>query len=285
MRILEAGIGRILAGPATPAKWLGVVTPGLVVSYVVIRSLQEGMGTVKQVAGKQRSRMKALAALLLAGALVLCTAAPAWGVVVNNLYDAVVEVPNTGERARREGFEQALAQVLVRLTGSREVLETLGSESGGEGGDALLNRGAELVNAYSYRRDGDTLQMHVSISAAPLGRALAGRRTSVWGANRPGVLVWFVVDDRGRRELVHRDATRPAFLEDAMQPLDAAGVVEKGPWKGPLMKQANLRGVPLFLPFNDEQDRDTLNLSEICGCFRSPLRRRHSATPRIALPS
>jgi len=116
--------------PRNPAKWLGVVTPGLVVSYVVIRSLQEGMGTVKQVAGKQRSRMKALAALLLAGALVLCTAAPAWGVVVNNLYDAVVEVPNTGERARREGFEQALAQVLVRLTGSREVLETLGSESG-----------------------------------------------------------------------------------------------------------------------------------------------------------
>lgn len=243
------------------------------------------MGTVKQVAGKQRSRTKALAALLLAGVLVLCTAAPAWGVVVNNLYDAVVEVPDTGEKARREGFEQALAQVLVRLTGSRGVLETLRGDSGGEGGEKILGRGAELVDAYSYRRDGDTLELHVTVSAPALGRALAEPEISVWGANRPGVLVWFVVDDRGQRELVHRDAKFPPFLEEPMQPLDAARVTEKGPWKGPLMKQANLRGVPLYLPFNDEQDRDILNLSEIWGLFPEPIEEasQRYAPDRIAI--
>jgi len=70
-----------------------------------------------------------------------------------------------------------------------------------------------------------------------------------------------------------------------MQPLDAAGVVEKGPWKGPLMKQANLRGVPLFLPFNDEQDRDTLNLSEIWGLFPEPIEKasQRYAPDRIAI--
>ena len=285
MRVLEAGIERILAGPATPAKCPGVVTCGLVVSCGVIRSLQKGMGTVKQVAAKQRSRIKALAALLLGGVLAFCLAAPAWGVVVNNLYDAVVEVPNTGEQARRQGFEQALAQVLVRLTGSREVLETLGNEPGGEGGGALLGRGAELVDAYSYRRDGDTLELHVSVSGAALGRALAERKVSVWGANRPGVLVWFVVDDRGRRELVHRDATLPPFLEKPMQPLDDAGTMGKGPWKGPLMKQATLRGVPLFLPFNDEEDRRILNLSEIWGLFPEPIEEasQRYAPDRIAV--
>lgn len=229
------------------------------------------MGTVKQVAGKQRSRLGGLAALLLGGALVLGAAAPASGVVVNNLYDASVQVPNTGEKARREGFEQALAQVLVRLTGRREVVEGLGSGSAGEGQGSLLDRGAELVDAYSYRRDGDTLELHVSVSAAALGRALAEREIAVWGANRPGVLVWFVVDDRGSRELVHRDATLPPFLKGPMQPLDAPGVEEQGPWKGPLMKQAQLRGIPLYLPFNDEKDRRILNLSEIWGLFPEPI--------------
>ena len=259
------------------------MTPGLIVSCGVIRSLQEGTGTVKKVAGTQRSRIRGLAALLLGGALLLGAAAPASGVVVNNLYDAAVEVPNTGEQARRKGFEQALAQVLVRLTGRREVVEALGSGNGD--GAPLLERGAELVDAYSYRRSGDTLELHVSVSASALGRELAEREIPVWGANRPGVLVWFVVDDRGRRELVHRDATLPPFLKEPMQPLDAQGLEETGPWKGPLMKQARLRGIPLFLPFNDEQDRRTLNLSEIWGLFPEPIEKasQRYAPDRIAI--
>jgi len=51
------------------------------------------------------------------------------------------------------------------------------------------------------------------------------------------------------------------------------------------MKQANLRGVPLFLPFNDEQDRDTLNLSEIWGLFPEPIEKasQRYAPDRIAI--
>ena len=226
---------------------------------------------MKQVAVRQRSRAMGLAALLLACALALGAAAPASGVVVNNLYEASVEVPDTGASARREGFERALAQVVVRLTGRREVIETLDSDSAGDGQGSLLERGADLVDAYSYRRDGDGLELHVSVSPAALGRALAERGIAVWGANRPGVLVWFVVDDRGRRDLVHRDATLPPFLQGPMQPLDATGAQEKGPWKGPLLKQARLRGIPLYLPFYDERDRENLNLSEIWGLFPEPI--------------
>lgn len=206
-------------------------------------------------------------ALVFIGVLFACMAAPAGGVAVNNLYNAVVEVPDTGEKARKEGFERALEQVLVRLTGRRDIPEMLEDESG----DTVFDRATDLVDAYSYRRDDETLELHVSVSASALGRVLAEREIAVWGANRPGVLVWFMVDDRGDRQLVHRDASLPPFLEEPMRPLDDAGLEETGPWKGPLTEQAKLRGIPLYLPFNDDQDQERVNLSEIWGLFPEPI--------------
>ena len=233
---------------------------------------------------KRRSqRQRPLLVMIIVGVSLALTTVASRAVVMNELHNAVVTVPDTGEKARREGFREALEQVLIRLTGSRKVLARLEKEA--PDGDKLLQRGAGLVDAYSYRRPDEQLELHVSVSPSALGRELAEREIAVWGATRPGVLVWFLVDNRGERDLINRDASLPPFLRGPMQPLDAPGLGEPGPWKGPLMKSARRRAVPLFLPFYDERDRQRLNLSEIWGLFDEPIERASAryAPDRIAV--
>ncbi len=223
--------------------------------------------------GRKRYRVALLAGgFLLLAALV----APTQAVVVDRLYEAVVPVENTGEGARDAAFRQAMRQVLLRLTGDRALVRELvppESEGAEEAGSALGKRVAQFIDAFSYRRDGGQLELHATLSASALGRELAEREVPVWGANRPRVLVWFVVDDRGQRQLIHRENTLPPFLAKPMQPLDGPAIAaESGPWKEPLWTASRRRGLPVALPFHDEQDRSVVSISEIWGLFPGPIR-------------
>ncbi|MGM0449997.1 MAG: DUF2066 domain-containing protein [Pseudomonadota bacterium] len=228
----------------------------------------------------EQRRKRYRIALLVGGCLLLAAlAGPAQAVVVDRLYEAVVPVDDTGEDARDEAFREALRQVLLRLTGNRESVRELVppvSDDDDEGADdsELSGRAARFIDAFSYRRDDDDqLELHATLSASALGRELADREIPVWGANRPRLLVWFVVDDRGERELIHRENTLPPFLADPMEPLDGPAIAaEKGPWKEPLSAASRRRGLPVALPFNDEQDRSRVSISEIWGLFPERIR-------------
>ncbi|KAA8985271.1 DUF2066 domain-containing protein [Halospina sp. K52047b] len=214
---------------------------------------------------------------LLAGGLLLLLmlAGPAQAVVVDRLYQAVVPVEDTGTGARDEAFREALRQVLLRLTGDpaevRELVPVAGGDSASE--RALDGRTTRFIDAFSYRRNGEELELHATLSAPAVGQMLAERGVAVWGANRPRVLVWFAVDDRGDRELIHRENTLPPFLTEPMQPLDREAIAaERGPWKEPLWAESQRRGLPLALPFHDERDRAEVSLSELWGLFQGPIK-------------
>lgn len=218
-------------------------------------------------------------ALLAGGFLLLVAlAGPVRAVVVDRLYEAVVPVANTGEGARDAAFREALRQVLLRLTGNRESVRELVPPVS-EGDDerqsdaALSGRAARFIDAFSYRRDGGQLELHATLSASALGRELADREVPVWGANRPRLLVWFVVDDRGQRQLIHRENTLPPFLAEPMQPLDGPAIAaESGPWKEPIWAASRRRGLPVALPFHDGRDRSRVSISEVWGLFPEPIR-------------
>lgn len=228
---------------------------------------------VKQ--GRRRYRITWRAAGFL---LLVALAAPTQAVIEDGLYEAVVPVENTGKEAREAAFREALRQVLLRLTGNRQSVRALvPSESGGNGqsreGTALSGSAAGFIDAFSYRRDDEQLKLHATLSASALGRELAEREIPVWGANRPRLLIWFVVDDQGQRRLIHRENKLPPFLAEAMQPLDSQAIaVERGPWKEPLWSASRRRGLPVALPFHDETDRSRVSLSEIWGLFPERIR-------------
>lgn len=203
-----------------------------------------------------RSRLFLLAACLAAWAV----SAPAQTRLVSDLYSAAVPVSDTGAGAgaRSEGFRRALEQVLVKLSGTREI---------GQAPEAapILDRAPAYALRFSYREKRPdevdrrreqaeprpVAELHVEFDGAALEKAMLNAGLPVWSANRPATLLWLGVDT-GRDRFV--------LAED-----DDSAV------RSTLMELAAARGVPLILPLMDLEDRRRVEFADIRGGFNENL--------------
>ncbi|KMQ73967.1 hypothetical protein Msub_10135 [Marinobacter subterrani] len=177
-------------------------------------------------------------------------ASPAAAVTVSGLYSARVPVSGSSPDQLAQGYSDGLAQVLVRVSGTRDVLAT-------EDAQALLADAESLLLSYQVIRDesGQSV-LDMSFGAVGVNRALASINAPVWGANRPLTLAWIAAEDRGSRTLV-TDKTRGAALgaEDA-----------SGAWQAAFAEASRKRGLPVALPpASFGADRELL--SDIWGQF------------------
>ncbi len=209
----------------------------------------------------------------LLGLLALFSVSPAGGVVVDNLYRAEVEVVGKGEEARDEGFRKALERVIVRVAGRDDVLDDDELE-------AMLADPARFVQQFQYTpierddadsgaeeptdgasdADGDaasadeppTHRLQVTFAGSRVDQALDEGGVTVWGRQRPEILVWLAVDDGERRYIVSADGeTR---VQDQL-----AGAAKR-------------RGLPLLLPLMDTDDRRLVDFVDIKGGFFDAVR-------------
>lgn len=198
--------------------------------------------------------------LLTAFALLWLLPLPDVVADAEDLFDARVEVVGQGEAARAEGFREALGLVLVRVTGTRMVLEDPEAEE-------VLDGAARYVESFRYSaiddepdeadadsaRDEDdgeeapTHYLEVSFSDARLEHALRDREISLWGMRRPEVLVWLGVDDGRDRVLVGEGGD------------DEAG--------SQVRKLARERGLPVLFPLLDTEDMRRIDFIDIRGGF------------------
>jgi len=191
----------------------------------------------------------------LIGLLVALAASPAGAVAVDDLYSVRVEVVGKGEQARRDGFQEGLERVLVRVTGRDRVLDD-------DGVEALLDEPAHFVQQYRYRpiddadaaNDQETPSHHLEVTFARsrVDSALDERGITVWGTQRPELLVWLAVDDGQRRYIVSADGN--SRVQDQ------------------LAAAAQRRGLPLLLPLMDADDRQSLDFRDIKGGFFDTVR-------------
>jgi hypothetical protein len=214
---------------------------------------------------------KCLLSLLI---LVLLSPATARAVRVEGLYRAAVEVVDKGGEARAEGFRAALEQVLVRLTGSTEVVAD-------ESLAAVLEQPARYVQQYRYDEledepgDGEDgtngrsardsaeaaepkpqYRLRVVFAQRAIEGLLEEREIPVWDVYRPQVLVWLAFDDGQRRTLVAAD-------DDSR--IDEA-----------LREVAERRGLPLLLPLLDTEDQRRVEYLDIQGGFLDRVREASS---------
>jgi len=186
----------------------------------------------------------ALFTFLLAG-----FSGPASAVTVSGLYSARVPVAGATPDQLAEGYSEGLGQVLVRVSGTRDVLDL-------EGAQALLADAESLLLSYQVVRDesGQSV-LEMSFGAVGVNRALASIGAPVWGANRPLTLAWIAAQDGGTRTLV-TDDTQNAVAAEATE----------GSWQAALAAAAGKRGLPLALPpARFGSDRELL--SDIWGQF------------------
>lgn len=182
----------------------------------------------------------------LFGLLALIMATPATAVTVTGLYSVEVPVAGSQPKDLEQGYADGLSRVFVRVSGTREVLES-------EGVRDLLDDAESLLQSYQFlRSDENRHRLRMSFGAVGVNRALASVDAPVWGANRPLTLAWIAVEERGRRTLVHADGE------------DSSGDDE---WRKIFEDAAVDRGLPISLPPADyRQDRELL--SDIWGSSR-----------------
>jgi hypothetical protein len=193
-----------------------------------------------------------LAALLL---LALMMAASSVGAVtVEGLYDAEVEVPSQGTEHRDAGIRAAMAGVLVKLTGDRDIAERPEAQS-------LLGQAGRYVQQYRYRANpaaaamppGAALLLWVAFDAAALNRFVQDSGLPVWGRSRPYVIVWIAIEESGQRYLAD-PGTQPQIVQTVEQ-------------------AAARRGLPVVLPLMDLEDQSRIQVAEVWGNFGDPITR------------
>jgi hypothetical protein len=159
--------------------------------------------------------------------------------VVANLYAASVPVTEQSARVLESASKEAMAEVLVKVSGSKNVLQypTVA---------AALKDARSHVQQYAYVRgtppapalslrfefDGGYITDLVSQSGAPL-----------WTANRPAVLAWVVVEDEQGKHFINQE-TAP----DEMQ------------W---LVEEFSRRGVPVEIPVFDLIDTAAVSTDDV----------------------
>ncbi len=195
----------------------------------------------------------AFSSLLLA-ALPLIWLPSAHSLQITGLYSQQIAVSNDGEAERNRAFREALAAVVVKVSGDPRWLENPTIER-------AIAQAQNYVEATSYfsetiqlplednvaDADGGAAQFYtaeqriisVNFAAALINRLLADANIPVWDANRPSVLVWMVLQNSaGEREFLTQDSN-PEIVK-ALQDF------------------ASERGLPIIFPVLDFEDRRTL---------------------------
>lgn len=199
--------------------------------------------------------------------LLLAGPVPAGAVPVTGLYEAEVPVPDQSEAARRAGIKEALAAVLVKLTGDS------GIAARPELGE-FLAQALQYAQQYRYVQQGPAaagpaaapprLYLWARFDAAIVDDALHRAGIPVWGRERPTTLVWLAVDGPGGAQLAGPGQDSAYYL-------------------GSLERHAFRRGLPLLFPLLDLEDAATLSAADVLAGRLEPLRQASARYPGDAV--
>lgn len=166
---------------------------------------------------------------------------------VDDLFQVEVTAGGRDARSRDAALGEALGQVLVRITGSTESLSKSTLKP-------LFRNPSRFAQQYRFREipaetpgQAEHLRLWVQFDGVALAREVREAGLPYWGSERPDVLLWLAIDDRGRRYLVSDNS---------------GGSVARS-----LSQSAYRRGLPLTLPLMDLEDQRAVQFTDVWGGF------------------
>ena len=168
-------------------------------------------------------------------ALLAWSALPGWA--RDALHEATVPIADRTPAAKEAAVKQALSEVLIRLSGDAGALNQPANK-------AILAKPNQYLQQYQY--EGGTeggLYFRAGFDAAALEAALQQRGVTLWGRDRPPVLVWLAVDDGQRRYLLGAE--------------DADRVLAE------VQAAAHRQGLTLILPLLDLEDQSKITFTQV----------------------
>jgi hypothetical protein len=176
------------------------------------------------------------------------------------LYDVEFPVPDQSSTVRSAAFSKGLEQVLVRVSGSRSVLQNVNPE-----------KAAFYVQQFSYvevpavaETPAASYSLKVQYNAGRIINLLRENGQPVWGEHRGEVVLWLAVRDGGDRYVLKDSDTSllKASVEDSMA----------------------RRGLPLLWPIYDLKDQQQLGFTDVWAAFEQPVTaasKRYTRGPAI----
>ncbi len=186
---------------------------------------------------------KALATIVTVLLALLSSAVQAE--VVRDLYSAQVPVADRSQAELNRASGDALSQVLVKVSGSLEVLDNPAIQQ-------ALGKSRGYVQQYAYARANTPgLMARFEFDDSVIADLLSEAGAPLWTANRPVVLVWIVVETASGRFLLNNDSD-PMLVEEVTRQFSQRGV----PVRLPLFDLVDAASMPPEAVWR--QDSDTL---------------------------
>ncbi|EWH09983.1 hypothetical protein DS2_10162 [Catenovulum agarivorans DS-2] len=162
---------------------------------------------------------------------------------MNGLYLGKVAVEGQSYQDRSQAYDQALAQVLVRVTGEQKVLANYNIKQ-------ALKQPTEYLVQYSFVQENEQLFLQAQFNEKLINQLVKDAGINLWGARRPLTLWWLAVEnDKGRRIVSDSDKQ----IADSIN------------------SQAKLRGLPSILPIMDIEDQMLASVTDVWGRFAQAL--------------
>lgn len=193
--------------------------------------------------------------MLLAVLCMACWLPSARAIEVTSLYTVEVPFDPAAANAENAAYRAALAEILVRVTGSEAAAESAELAN-------LFPNPARYVTRY---QPGEAGSLIVSMDGPAIEEALRQAGATVWDADRPLTIVWLAVDwGSGDRQIVAADdptrGSRPGRTPDRDQHL-----------RERVREVALRRGLPIVFPLMDVEDLENIGFVDIWGGFDEPL--------------
>lgn len=179
--------------------------------------------------------------LLFAGCLSLISLA-SQAETVKGLYQVREPVSSQAPEERTQATQRALETLVMRLTGDPKAAQNPGLA-------ALQKDPQQIISQYGFEA-GPPEVLKVDFDPASTQAALRRAGLSLWGANRPSILSWWLNDSAEGSSLVG-DAQASA---------------------APLRRAAQHRGLPLRLPLADLSEQLVATAPTLEGADPAPLR-------------
>ncbi len=179
-------------------------------------------------------------AFVLVIAALFCTA---WSptskaATAGNLFAAEVKISERTKAAKLEATRRALAEVMVKVSGSRSIAREANAR-------ILLESAESYVQQFRYTPNGTIL---LGFDGRKLQNEMRVAGLPVWGSDRPATLMWLAIDyGNGDRRLLTAD--------------------DQGEIRTEIETLAASRGIPLVWPLYDSTDRALVEVADVWGGF------------------
>ena len=226
----------------------------------------------------QGSRLVARIRLLLACA-VAGASGTAWAEVVPWLYDVDVVVATQSDADRRRAAGAALAEILTRVTGLREIPFGTSVDVAIRSSERYYVRYAFATRDIQPEDGGDAVaetRLAIHFERDTLLDLLRRTGLPVWSADRPTVLVWVVLERDGALSGGARGAGPSRKRARDVVSSTSVGTAEEVAMT--MERAARRRGIMLTFPLMDLEDRG-LRVTELWGRFWTAIMRASRRYP------